>query len=152
MNEPLKNRMPTHGVKFIGGQPTVVFDTICTRQKKPWLANDGVHLILVETWKMAQHWLVGRYVVMPDHIHLFAWATEDSDDYEKWIRFWKSRVSKKHGRPDDRWQDNHWDRRMRNEEAYEKKWNYIRDNPVRSGLVNHPDDWPYWGEIHELRW
>ncbi len=32
------------------------------------------------------------------------------------------------------------------------KWEYIRHNPVRAGLVNDPDDWPYQGEMHVLRW
>src|SRR5256885_6005252 len=31
---------------------------------------DAVAAIL-NAWKTADHWLVGRYVIMPDHIHLF---------------------------------------------------------------------------------
>jgi hypothetical protein len=27
-----------------------------------------------------------------------------------------------------------------------EKWNYVRDNPVRAGLVSLADDWPYAGE------
>jgi len=28
-----------------------------------------------------------------------------------------------------------------------QKWNYVRENPVRAGLVAQPEDWPYAGEI-----
>ena len=26
-------------------------------------------------------------------------------------------------------------------------WNYVRENPVRAGLVDSADEWPYGGEI-----
>jgi hypothetical protein len=35
-------------------------------------------------------------------------------------------------------------------QSYSEKWNYIRDNPVRAGLVSAADDWPYAGEIETL--
>jgi hypothetical protein len=34
-----------------------------------------------------------------------------------------------------------------NDESYGHKWNYVRDNPFRAGLVANADDWPYSGEI-----
>jgi len=36
---------------------------------------------------------VGRYVVMPDHIHLFAAPGELQEPLENWIRFWKSQFN-----------------------------------------------------------
>jgi hypothetical protein len=36
---------------------------------------------------------------------------------------------------------------LRSEESYAQKWNYVRDNPVRAGLVEKTDDWPHAGEI-----
>ena len=29
---------------------------------------------------------------------------------------------------------------------------YVRQNPVRHGLVNDPEDWPFQGELHLLDW
>ena len=146
------NKRPAHGVLMIEGQPTVVFDTICTKEKSPWLACDEVHDQLVEVWQQATRWLVGRYVIMPDHIHLFAWATDESFDYDTWVRYWKSQFTKRHCNPDHRWQSDHWDTRQRSETAYEEKWDYIRLNPVRAGLVANEVDWPYRGEVFRLRW
>jgi len=30
-----------------------------------------------------------------------------------------------------------------------EKWEYIRQNPVRAGLVSVPDDWPYQFQFNE---
>ena len=79
------NKRPVHGVEFINGQPTVVFDTICTKHRQAWLVNVNVHRTLNNVWRASDHWLVGRYVIMPDHIQLFAWATESSGEYENWV-------------------------------------------------------------------
>jgi hypothetical protein len=40
-----------------------------------------------------------------------------------------------------------FDHILRSDESYSEKWNYVRDNPVRAGLVETADDWPYQGEI-----
>ena len=62
-----QRKHPAHGVLYVDRQPTIVFDTVCTKDRKPWLANQDVHNLLREVWADASAWLVGRYVVMPDH-------------------------------------------------------------------------------------
>ena len=42
--------------------------------------------------------------------------------------------------------------RLRQNESYSEKWDYVRHNPVRAGLANDADTWPYQGELNELRW
>jgi hypothetical protein len=37
-----------------------------------------------------------------------------------------------------RWQTDHWDRRLRSDESYAEKWEYVRCNAVRHGLVARP--------------
>ena len=46
-----------------------------------------------------------------------------------------------------KWQPGFFDHLLRNDESYDRKWNYVRQNPVRANLVVNPDDWPYAGEI-----
>ncbi|MFB3881745.1 MAG: hypothetical protein ACE149_10800 [Armatimonadota bacterium] len=41
---------------------------------------------------------------------------------------------------------------LRSGESYGQKWEYVRMNPVRAGLVANPDDWPYQGEIVQIDW
>ena len=45
------------------------------------------------------------------------------------------------------WQRGFFDHVLRKDESYGQKWTYVRDNPVRAGLVANADDWPYAGEI-----
>jgi REP element-mobilizing transposase RayT len=64
---------PKHGLKLPDVEQTlIVFLTVCTKDRRPWLASEEVHQLLRETWQSSTAWLIGRYVVMPDHIHLFA--------------------------------------------------------------------------------
>jgi putative transposase len=77
---------PAHGVLFLDGKPTVIFDTICTKGRQSWLANPQVHDLLRTVWQAADAWRVGRYVVMPDHIHLFSAATDSPIRYQNWVK------------------------------------------------------------------
>jgi hypothetical protein len=43
-----------------------------------------------------------------------------------------------------------FDHLIRHSESYSEKWEYVRQNPVRAGLVNDPDKWPWQGEITRL--
>jgi hypothetical protein len=45
------------------------------------------------------------------------------------------------------WQPGFVDHLLRSGESYTQKWYYVRDNPVRAGLVTSAEDWPYAGEI-----
>jgi putative transposase len=140
-----------HGVLDQPDQPAIVCVTVCTKTRKHWLVNAVVHDLLRTVWMNAIAWAVGRYTIMPDHIHLFA-GEHGSIPLDNWVRYWKSQFSKRHGNPNHRWQTDHWDRRMRSAAEYEDTWNYVFWNPVRAGLVESPNQWPWSGELHDLRW
>jgi putative transposase len=57
-----------------------------------------------------------------------------------------------HADRSQRWQEGYWDTTIRRSEDLESKWEYVRNNPVRKGLVGNPDDWPFQGEINVLEW
>ena len=156
---------PAHGVLVSSVAPTIVFLTVCTRGRRPWLADPEVHELLRAVWVDANAWLVGRYVLMPDHIHLFCAPNEEGSagaspspaeatvaPLDNWVRYWKSQFSKRDRDPQHRWQADHWDTRLRREASYSDKWDYVHHNPVRASLVARPEDWPYSGELHVLRW
>ena len=149
---PGPRKHPVHGVFIDDDQPTIVFLTVCTKARKPWLATHQVHQLLRDVWTKASAWLVGRYVLMPDHVHLFTAPTDTNISLDNWVKYWKSQFSKAHGVPAHRWLTDHWDTRLRNDESYAEKWDYVRNNPVRHGLVSRPEDWAFLGAIHELRW
>ena len=142
-------------LREIFNRPTILFLTVCTRDKKPILANEAVHNTLREAWKAADSWLVGRYVLMPDHLHLFCSPMMDtSTPLLQWVSFWKSHAARNWPAREDApvWQRDFWDTQLRKEESYAEKWPYVVENPVRAGLVTRSSDWPYQGESHSLNW
>ena len=147
---PIRTR-PVHGVLRLN-QPTVVFVTVCTKQRRPILANHHVQACIHSAWELADSWRVGRYVIMPDHVHVLAGLLDQESGLERWVRYWKSLVTRTLKDPGFQWQAGYWDTRMRNAEHYESKWEYVKNNPVRHGLVEHAMDWPYAGVISNLGW
>ena len=91
-----KRKHPAHGVFFLDRKATIVFDTVCTKNRMTWLACDEVHQLLRAVWHEATEWLMGRYTILPDHIHFFAGATESCIEYENWVTYWKSQFSRQH--------------------------------------------------------
>ena len=132
----------------------VVFVTACTVKRRAIPASPRIHQTVVSAWRGASTWLVGRYVVMPDHIHFFCAPNgNDIPSLERWIRYWKSIVTKGIGaKSSDVWQRDHWDRQLRSVESYADKWEYVRRNPVCHGYCDDPDEWPYQGELNILQW
>ena len=136
-------------------RPIVIFVTVCTQRRKPVLANPEAHKVIVQAWRQAGVWLVGRYVLMPDHIHLFCSpGVPDFRELQKWVQYWKALASLAWPRPSEHpvWQKSFWDTQLRQGDSYEEKWEYVRNNPVRKNLASTPDEWPYQGELNELQW
>jgi REP element-mobilizing transposase RayT len=135
--------------------PIIIFLTVCTKNRQKILATELSHQLLRSAWRMRPKWLVGRYVVMPDHIHLFcAPADIYPSPLQEWVAFWKSQVARQWL---DRaaapiWQRHFWDTQLRRGENYEEKWEYVLHNPVRAGLVSRAEEWPYQGELNVLPW
>jgi REP-associated tyrosine transposase len=137
-----------------GNQAIVVFVTVNTCQRKPILAGQEAVQAMLRAWREADTWLVGRYVIMPDHIHFFCAPRDRSVNLRRWVKCWKSQVSLRWPRPAEQpvWQLDFWDTQLRRDENYDEKWDYVWRNPVRKGLVAKPEDWPYAGEINILAW
>jgi len=150
--EDIGRKRPARGVHIFSSQPTIVFLTVCTHGREPWLAHPIVHEHLRAVWHEAQAWLVGYYLLMPDHLHLFCAPHDLSFTVERWITYWERQFRRLHQNPTCRWQPNPFHHRLRREESYSEKWQYVRENPVRKGLVSNPDEWPYQGMMNVLQW
>jgi REP element-mobilizing transposase RayT len=150
MHKPRLARLPWHYTR----QP-VYFLTLATVDRKKILANAEVHSSSVTfAARAAEHGVyVGRYALMPDHIHLFAAFAPDSVALSDWVKSLKNALSKtlrSQGVPALHWQKGFFDHVLRSEETYAEKWLYVAQNPVRARLVVQPEDWLYQGEIHSL--
>ncbi|MCF7913419.1 MAG: hypothetical protein K9M99_12905, partial [Candidatus Cloacimonetes bacterium] len=48
------------------------------------------------------------------------------------------------GRKGQFWQHGHYDHAIRDDKDYNYQVNYIKNNPVKAGLVEHWEDWDYY--------
>lgn len=147
-----KRKHPAHGVLISRDTPTIVFVTVCTLKRLPWLADSVVQENLVRIWQQADAWRIGFYILMPDHMHLFCAPYKTEFTLKTWISHWKRKFSCLKLAQAGKWQMDYWDTRLRCGDNYHDKWEYVRQNPVRKGLIQDADQWPYQGVLHELRW
>ena len=145
-------KYPAGGVFTRLESPTIVFLTVCTKDRIPWIAEHEIHKMLHDVWTQSTAWLVGNYMLMPEHLHLFTAPAQAEISLDNWVRYWKSQFTRMDGDESHSWQRHHWDTRLRSKESYAEKWEYVRNNPVRKALVADPDDWPFQGQIYRLEW
>jgi putative transposase len=133
------------------------FLTVCTAHRQKILASAAPAKVLTESWQAASAvhgWSVGRYVIMPDHVHFFAAQQADAKSLSSFIRDWKKWTTRQlHDAgivAPAVWQAEFFDHVLRSADSYEEKWHYVRENPVRAGLVSTAEAWPYSGECESL--
>lgn len=135
----------------------IVFLTTVTFDRRAILACEIAHDILRTLWSRAptiDGWTVGRYVLMPDHIHLFARASHDAKPLAQWMQSWKSLSSRRLTAglrvASPIWQRDYFDRFLCSADNYREKWNYVAENPVRKGLVQATAEWRWQGVLEDL--
>ena len=90
---------------------------------------------------------------MSDHIHFFCVPGKwPPTGVKLWNKYWKGQLRRVLNLDRTIWQRDGWDTQMRNYEHYVEKLHYVKENPVRKGLVDRSEDWPYQGELHVIRW
>ncbi len=135
----------------------IYFLTACTESRRKLLANPAIHtgfLSFAQQGPLHGAW-VGRYVVMPDHVHLFVATDDEKVMLSKWIKSLKNTMSKTShlgGVTAPHWQKTFFDHMLRSSESYSEKWSYVRENPVRAGLVKKAEAWPFMGEVFRLEY
>lgn len=115
--------------------------------------NPAAHRALTGAWRRATHWLIGEYVLMPDHIHLFcAPGVTEWPPVRRWAGYWKRLMGMSESRFKGAFQDDCWDTQMRSRANYEEKLAYIQNNPVRKQLATDWQAWPYRGRLFDVSW
>src|SRR5215471_14139294 len=90
-------------------------------------------------------------VVMPEHVHMIFSALQDSEGYQYTFAeilgplkgYTAHEINKKIRRHGTVWQDESFDHILRTEEKLEDRIEYLRQNPVRRGLVKRPEDYKW---------
>jgi len=145
---------PAKGVVLSSDMPLILWCTVSVVDRNSkWLAQQYAMDALHEIWSGPEHaWLVGEYVLMPDHLHFFCFPRLISEgvSVERWTGYWKDRFAKRIQHPQWRWRDGLFHTRMRSDAHYEDRLEYMRQNPVKAGLVAKPEDWPWRGQVWDL--
>jgi REP element-mobilizing transposase RayT len=126
----------------------ITFDTYL-RWELPPMARDLVlkHCLHDNGQKM-QLYIV---VVMPDHVHMIfaplASETYETFSFEEIVGAIKGVSAHSVNRALERsgtvWQDESFDHVIRHADSLEQKIRYVRENPVRKGLVSRPEDYKW---------
>jgi len=121
----------------------IFFITICCRDRVKnqlcWPTLARVIFDSVEFRNEKHVWYAHLVVLMPDHLHAlisFPYERPMKQIIADWKRFLARNLNAD-------WQRDFFDHRLRRDESFVEKADYIRDNPVRAGLVSCTEDWPY---------
>ena len=133
------------------------FITACTYRRRKLLVCPHIHKALRHHWVKSLNlygWAIGSYVVMPDHVHFFCTDANSDTPLSRMVGSWKQWSSKDIcpllNIEAPLWQKEFFDHMIRSGESYSEKWEYVRQNPVRAGLVTDANDWLYRGHIHHI--
>ncbi len=157
MNKKIPGRPPHLSTIFRKYDPPLYFITFCTHNRMEVLATEQFHnhFIAFMIRKAEQGIACGEFVIMPDHIHLFLRIDLHQHQLSRTVGFIKKSLSKplrESGIGQPHWQPNFFDHVLRSANSYSAKWDYVRMNPVRAGLVARADDWKYQGVIVPIRY
>lgn len=134
------------------------FFTLVTYERNPILAipqNVEKLRIAISAVRRRMPFDIDAIVILPDHLHAIWRLPENDDNYPtRWAqikrRFSMSlssgdRTSNSRQLKRERtiWQRRYWEHLLRNEEDWRRHMDYIHYNPVKHGLVEQVQDWPY---------
>lgn len=142
------------------------FFTLVTHKRCPFLiepwARECLHFAWQETRTRYPFDLLA-VCLLPDHLHTLWTLPEGDSDFPKRWRFLKARFTWRYLRggakegscSDSRlkkgergvWQRRYWEHLIRDENDLSNHFDYIHYNPVKHGLVQIPEQWP-WSTFH----
>jgi putative transposase len=128
------------------------FLTFSCFRRQPLLARmhmeDAFILALEEVRRRFQMRIYG-YIVMPEHVHMLV-SEPDCATLAESIQLLKTKVSvqarkarKRAAGDEPFWQARYFDHNVRNHAGFVTQLRYIHRNPVKRGLCNAPEDWPW---------
>ncbi len=130
--------------------------TIATRKKQRIFSNqDLAHDFVALLRRQCEQNKIPLYAycVMSDHVHLLISASEKEGiiEFVREIKSLSTQMAWRHGYSGAIWQRSFYDHFLRKDEDCEMVANYIVHNPVRAGIVQHWQNYPFSGSlVYEL--
>lgn len=123
--------------------------TIVVRGRKSALSlQSNANIVVAELQRLASNGVVTHiaWVLMPDHLH---WLFRlDDASLGRCVQALKARSARAIHQCDDTegpfWQAGYYDHHLRDEHDLRMQARYLVENPLRMGLVNRIEDYPFW--------
>jgi putative transposase len=132
------------------------FVTAVTWQRRPIFRAEPIATLFIDTlfrYREQRRFALHEFVIMPDHFHLLLTPGPDTS-LEKSLQLIKGgfsfRVKREMNSNLEIWQGSFTNHRIAGSEDYERHREYIRNNPVRAGLVDRSAEYPYSSAIASL--
>ncbi len=87
-----------------------------------------------------------EWCVMPNHVHVLMMLSEHQvlcDVVKQWKGATSIKLNRLLGQSGRLWQPDYYDRYVRDMDHFYNCRSYIRNNPVKAGLCERPEDWQY---------
>jgi putative transposase len=96
-----------------------------------------------------QRFAIIAYCFMPDHLHVLAEGVVDTSDFTEFVRLFKQQAAFewKRAAGGRLWQRGYYDHVLREEQDTTAVARYLLENPVRAGLVDSPEEYPFLGSF-----
>jgi REP element-mobilizing transposase RayT len=139
-----RKQLPHDIPPWVDPNKEVYFITInCQKRGINQLARTEIAEPLFETVRHRRDefiWWPHLFLLMPDHLHALLSFPPSGKRFQVVLSKWKEWTAKQLA---IHWQIDFFDHRLRRDESFREKADYILANPVRAGLVQGAEDWPF---------
>lgn len=132
------------------------FFTVCLRNRNASTLVERIEDLRTafRDTRLTRPFCIDAIVVLPDHLHAIWTLPEGDSDYAGRWRAIKARFTKKLARSFNQrspgydrnhrvWQRRFWEHTIRDQADFARHVDYIHFNPVKHGLTDRVQDWPY---------
>jgi REP element-mobilizing transposase RayT len=136
------------GFSYLGKHAYLL--TICTRNRTRAFADAGFAISAIQQLLQCaedREFALLAYCLMPDHVHLVPQGRSASADFRSFVLSWSTQLAFAWRRRNTHrlWQGGYYDHVLRPEEGWVGAARYVLMNPVRAGLVERAQDYPFSG-------
>jgi putative transposase len=147
---------------YTAADATYFFTLCAVRPAAPFLNPELARAVISAlTWRRERHqWSLYAYCLMPDHLHFIArlpvpdagrigndreadLSPSVLDQVRDFKRYTTTQIWWKHGGRGALWQPSSYDRIVRPADSIEAAIEYVLENPVRKGLVERGEEYPF---------
>ncbi len=138
------------------------FFTVVTYRRRSFLCDEDVRNALREAILKVREqtpFLIDAWVLLPDHLHtIWTLPPDDARFALRWQQIkrhvtrqcgerlhkpeWMNESKTKH-RESTLWQRRYWEHQIRDDTDYQRHMDYLHYNPVKHGLVERVNGWPF---------